>query len=156
MIGIKIPGFKELRLSHLVLDYNGTIAGHGRLIEGVPEKLAILAPRLMIHILTADTFGTVREQVAHLPADLIVIPQGDQAHAKSEYVRRLGREQVVAVGNGRNDRLMLQEAALGIALVQAEGGAVEALLAADVVAPGILEALDLLLIPAGLTATLRS
>ena len=64
MIGINIPGFTELRLTHLVLDYNGTIAGHGRLIPGVPEKLAVLAPRLAIHILTADTFGTVREQVA--------------------------------------------------------------------------------------------
>jgi hypothetical protein len=74
MIGINIPGWGELRLSHLVLDYNGTIAEHGRLIPGVPEKLAALAPRLTIHILTADTFGTVREQVAPLPCELIVIP----------------------------------------------------------------------------------
>jgi soluble P-type ATPase len=156
MIGINIPGFKELRLTHLVLDYNGTIAGHGRLIPGVPEKLAVLAPRLAIHILTADTFGTVREQVSPLPADLIVISPGDQAHAKCEYVRRLGAELTVAVGNGRNDRLMLKEAALGIAVLQAEGAAVETLLAADVVAPDILAALDLLLAPDGLIATLRS
>jgi P-type E1-E2 ATPase len=156
MIGINIPGFKELRLTHLVLDYNGTIAVHGRLIQGVPEKLEVLAPRLAIHILTADTFGTVRDQVAALPADLIVIPPGDQARAKVEYVRRLEAEAVAAVGNGRNDRLMLQEADLGIALLQAEGAAVEALLAADVVAPDILAALDLLLAPDGLIATLRS
>jgi soluble P-type ATPase len=156
MIGINIPGFKELRLTHLVLDYNGTIAAHGRLIPGVPEKLAVLAPRLAIHILTADTFGTVREQVAPLPARLIVIPPGDQARAKYEYVRQLGAELTVAVGNGRNDRLMLQEAALGIALLQAEGAAAEALMAADVVAPDILAALDLLLSPDGLIATLRS
>ena len=156
MIGINIPGFKELRLTHLVLDYNGTIADHGRLIRGVAEKLEVLAPRLAIHILTADTFGTVREQVSPLPADLIVIPPGDQARAKCEYVRRLGTELTVAVGNGRNDRLMLKEAALGIALLQAEGAAVEALMAADVVAPDILAALDLLLAPDGLIATLRS
>jgi hypothetical protein len=31
MIGINIPGFKELRLTHLILDYNGTIAAQGRL-----------------------------------------------------------------------------------------------------------------------------
>ena len=62
----------------------------------------------------------------------------------------------MAVGNGRNDRLMLKEAALGIALLQAEGAAGEALLAADVVAPDILAALDLLLAPDGLIATLRS
>ena len=156
MVGITIPGFKELRLAHLVLDYNGTLACQGRLFQGVHQKLEVLAPRLAIHILTADTFGTVRDQVAHLPADLAVIPSGDQAGAKAEYVRRLGCEHTVAVGNGRNDRLMLQEAILGIALLQAEGLAVEALMAADVVVPGILEALDLLLVPAGLTATLRS
>ena len=62
----------------------------------------------------------------------------------------------MAVGNGRNDRLMLKEAALGIAVLQAEGAAAEALLAADVVAPDILAALDLLLAPEGLIATLRS
>ena len=156
MIGITIPGFKDLRLEHLVMDYNGTIAAHGRLIQGVKEKVELLAPRLTIHILTADTFGTVRNQVADLPADLIVIPPGDQAQAKSEYVRRLGGDNAVAVGNGRNDRLMLQEAALGIAVLQAEGAAVEALLAADLVAPDILAALDLLLVPGALTATLRS
>ena len=156
MIGINIPGFKELQLSHLVLDYNGTIARHGCLIQGVRAKLELLAPRLTIHILTADTFGTVRDQVADLPADLIVIPAGDQAQAKSAHVRRLGCETVVAVGNGRIDRLMLKEASLGIALLQSEGAAVEALLAADLVAPDILAALDLLLIPAALTATLRS
>ena len=41
-------------------------------------------------------------------------------------------------------------------MLQSEGAAVEALLAADLVAPDILAALDLLLIPAALTATLRS
>ncbi len=156
MIDINIPGFKELRLSHLILDYNGTIACHGRLLAGVAEKLELLAPHLAIHLLTADTFGTVRDQVAHLPADLVVIPLGDQALAKCEFMRGLGCEHTVAVGNGRNDRLMLREAALGIAVLLAEGVAVEALLAADVLAPGILEALDLLLVPAALTATLRS
>jgi soluble P-type ATPase len=156
MINITIPGFKELHLSHLVLDYNGTLACRGRLIAGVAEKLAELAPELTIHILTADTFGTVKDQVAHLPAELVVIPAGDQAGAKSEFVRGLGAQAVVAVGNGRNDRLMLRDAAVGIALVQGEGAAASALMAADVVAPGILEALDLLLVPAGLTATLRS
>jgi hypothetical protein len=40
--------------------------------------------------------------------------------------------------------------------VQAEGAAVEALLAADVAAPDILAALELLLTPAALIATLRS
>ncbi|MGA8258697.1 MAG: hypothetical protein WB783_00635 [Arenicellales bacterium] len=72
------------------------------------------------------------------------------------YVEKLGGERTAAIGNGRNDRLMLETAALGIATVQAEGAAREAILAAHVVAPGAVEALDLLLHPLRLTATLRN
>ena len=55
-----------------------------------------------------------------------------------------------------NDRLMLQVAGLGIVVVQAEGAAVQTVLAADVLSPDILTALDLLLHPLRLVATLRS
>lgn len=34
MIEINIPGFGSLELDHLVLDYNGTMALDGQLIEG--------------------------------------------------------------------------------------------------------------------------
>ena len=62
----------------------------------------------------------------------------------------------VAIGNGRNDRLMLRDAVLGIALVQTEGAAAEAIANADVVCTHILDALDLLANPLRLAATLRS
>jgi soluble P-type ATPase len=61
----------------------------------------------------------------------------------------------VAIGNGRNDTLMLQQAALGIAVMQTGGAATTALLAGDVVTPGIVDALDLLIHPDRLKATLR-
>ncbi|MEJ2671707.1 MAG: ATPase P [Deltaproteobacteria bacterium] len=155
MLAIDVPGFKELRLEYLVLDYNGTLACHGQLLAGVREKLAALAPHLEIHILTADTFGMAQDQVAHLPVRLIVLPPGKQAQAKCDHVRRLGGERTAALGNGRNDRLMLAEAVLGICVLLEEGVAVETLTAAQVVAPGILAALDLLLVPNSLKATLR-
>ena len=47
-------------------------------------------------------------------------------------------------------------AALGIGVVGFEGAAVDALQASDIVAPGIQSALDLLLNPLRLVATLRS
>jgi len=47
-------------------------------------------------------------------------------------------------------------AALGIATVQREGAAVEAVQAADIVALDVRDALDLLLVPRRLLATLRS
>jgi soluble P-type ATPase len=156
MLELDVPGFKNLRLAHLILDYNGTLACDGQPLEGVRERLATLAASLDILILTADTFGTVQGQVAGWPCRVEVIPRGQEAEAKLAYVRDLGADQTAAAGNGRNDRLMLKEAALGIIVVQSEGTAVEALLAADLVAPGILEALDLLLFPGRLKATLRS
>ena len=43
MIEIDIPGFGILRLEHLVLDYNGTIAVDGQPVQGVKERLIALA-----------------------------------------------------------------------------------------------------------------
>jgi len=39
LIQIDIPGLGALSLQHLVLDYNGTIAFDGSLIQGVEKKL---------------------------------------------------------------------------------------------------------------------
>jgi soluble P-type ATPase len=155
MLDINIPGAQPLGLSHLILDYNGTLACDGSILPGVAERLKILAKDLEIHIVTADTFGSVRTQVARLPVQLAVIPPEKQAQAKAAYLENLGPANSVAIGNGRNDALMLKQAALGIAVVQTEGAAMEALLAADVVTPGIVDALDLLLHPDRLKATLR-
>lgn len=156
MLTLSIPGWKTLHLTHLVLDYNGTIALDGCLIDGVKPSLTALAASLTIHVLTADTFGSVWEALVGLPCQLAVIPTDQQAEAKLAYVAELGPDACVCIGNGRNDRLMLREAALGIALVQAEGAAAEAILAADAVSCNILDALDLLHRPLRLTATLRS
>ena len=155
MIEINLPGAQLLRLSHLILDYNGTLAADGSLLPGVAERLGTLAKHLEIHILTADTFGSVRNQVAHLPVQLAVIPPEKQAQAKAAYLEKLGPANAAAIGNGRNDALMLKEAALGIAVMQTEGAATAALLAAEVVTAEIVDALDLLLHPDRLKATLR-
>lgn len=156
MIEILIPGFKTLRIDHLVLDFNGTLARDGRLLEGVRERLITLSHSVTVHVLTADTFGEVDREVAGIPCHVAVIPKGDEAVSKRNYVHRLGTEGVVCVGNGRNDRLMLGNAAVGIAVIQAEGCAREALMAADVVTTSILSGLDLMVHPKRLMATLRS
>jgi soluble P-type ATPase len=75
---------------------------------------------------------------------------------KRQYIQQLGCDTTVCVGNGRNDRLMLEGAGLSMAVVQAEGAAVQAILAATVLSPDILTALDLLAHPWRLVATLRS
>jgi soluble P-type ATPase len=75
---------------------------------------------------------------------------------KRQHVQQLGCETTVCVGNGRNNRLMLEGSGLSIAVVQAEGTALQAVLAATVLSPNILAALDLRTHPLQLVATLRS
>lgn len=156
MIEISIPGFNDLRLEHLVLDYNGTLAADGYLIPGVRELLGSLAELLEIHVITADTHGVARKKLKGLPVSLTIVDGEAQADAKLAYLRDLDAATVVAVGNGRNDRKMLHAAAVGIALIQKEGASVETLTNADLVATNILDALELLLHPQRLVATLRS
>ena len=155
MVEVTIPGSATLRLEHLVLDFNGTLAIDGVLIEGVADRVARLAAVLRIHVVTGDTFGTAAAALAGLPCVVHVLQSTAQGEAKRDYVTQLNAAAVACVGNGRNDRLMMAEAALAIAVVQAEGACAETLAAAPVVAPHIRDALDLLLRPRRLTATLR-
>jgi len=156
MIDIDIPGYKTLQLEHLVLDYNGTLALDGMLIDGVAEILAALSTQLEIHVITADTFGQVKAALAGLPCRVSILPPGQQDTGKLTYVGQLGLDRTVCIGNGRNDRLMLQQSALGIVLLQGEGAAAQTLMSADVVATDILDALELLTNPLRLVATLRA
>ena len=156
MIEIDIPGNKILQLEYLVLDYNGTIAFDGALIDGVKECLAELSQMLTIHVITADTFGSVKKALEDIDCKLAVIALDHQDVAKLEYVKNLGCEQIVSMGNGVNDRLMLKASALGVAVIQGEGAVFETIASADIVCTDILSALSLLTNPLRLIATLRS
>lgn len=156
MLEIAIPGGEILRLEYLVADFNGTMACDGALLPGARDALCRLAEKLGIHIVTADTFGRAKEALAGIPCELAILSERGQDSAKLRYVEVLGAAGCVCIGNGRNDRLMLAQAALGIAVMHQEGAAVETLMAAKVVVPDINAALGLLLNPARLIATLRS
>ncbi|MBV5337703.1 MAG: HAD hydrolase family protein, partial [Deltaproteobacteria bacterium] len=71
------------------------------------------------------------------------IAPGGESTQKAEYVRKLGSEKVTAIGQGANDAEMLETAQLGICVMSVEGVAKETLLAADLIAPDILSALEL-------------
>jgi P-type E1-E2 ATPase len=156
MIEVDIPGFGDLRLTHLVCDYNGTLARDGVLLPGVAAALRVMADEVQIHVVTADTFGQATGQLVGLPLRLTVISAASQTEAKLAYVLRLGVDGVAVIGNGRNDAPMLKAASVGIALVQGEGGAADAVAAADIIAGSILDALGLLREPRRLIATLRA
>jgi len=155
MIAIQIPGFRSIELHHLVMDYNGTLAIDGQLIEGVAERLEKLSTQIQIHVITANTFGRVKEQLRGFPVEMVILEGPDQARQKYDYVASLGANQTVAIGNGRNDRAMLKLSVLGMVTIQKEGAAIETIQAADVIVHDINDALDLLLNPLRLVASLR-
>jgi soluble P-type ATPase len=156
MIDIDIPDYGSLHLEHLVFDYNGTLACDGEPLVGVAERLTVLSDQVRIHVVTADTFGKVKSRMASLPCEVHILPKENQAVGKLGFVRNLGADHTACFGNGRNDRLMLEEAALGVAVILEEGASAEAVASADVVCRDITSALDLLLNPLRLVATLRS
>ncbi len=155
MIELNIPGRGEVRLEHLVTDVNGTLALDGVLPEGLAKRIGILRDRLQIHLLTADTHGrqAVIDQQLNLTA--VRIQGGNEAVQKAVYVKNLGADSVIAIGQGANDALMLKAAVLGICVMSQEGVAVETLLGADLIVPDIFAALDLLDKPLRLIASLR-
>jgi P-type E1-E2 ATPase len=156
MIDIAIPGRPPLKLQHLVMDVNGTLALDGILIDGVASRIAGLRKRLTLHLLTADTLG--RQSAIDQALDLTAtrLAPGREQQQKRSFVQKLGASTVVAIGQGANDAGMLKAAGLGICVLSLEGAAVESLNASDVVVPHILAAFDLLDKPLRLVASLRT
>jgi P-type E1-E2 ATPase len=158
MISYPIPGRDILEINHLVCDVNGTLALDGELLPGVKEAFDQLKNNVTIHLVTADTFNRLPELEKTLASSVSKfhkLSSGSEAEQKLEYVESLDDPGVVAIGQGTNDRLMLKGAALGICVLSAEGCAVETLLSANILMPDIQSALDLLLHPDRLKATLR-
>jgi soluble P-type ATPase len=156
MIDIDIPGFGHLSLRYLVLDFNGTLAFDGALLPGVVDRIISLSMQLDVHVLTANTTGTSASALAGLPLTLTVLDGPPEDEAKLAYVKKLSASSCASVGNGANDRLMLKACSLGIAVLGPECTAANILAAADIIAPDITAALDILLHPVRLLATLRS
>jgi len=155
MIELNIPGRGILQLEHLVSDVNGTLAVDGQLQEGLAKAFKQLGDRLQIHMLTADTHGRQHIIDEQIGIQGVRVLPGNEAEQKAEYVRKLGSEHVIAIGQGANDVAMLKTAALGICVLSAEGSAVETLLAADLVVPDIFTAIALLEKPLRIVASLR-
>ncbi|CEG56924.1 Conserved protein of unknown function (HAD-like domain) [Legionella fallonii LLAP-10] len=155
MITMNIPGLGDLNLNTAIIDYNGTLALDGKLIEGLEEPLNALSEFLDIHIVTGDGFGTAKSELANINCKLTIIPAEDQGLSKQKYLHQLNPDTTVSIGNGKNDQYILKESALGIAIIGSEGIAVEALLSADITLPSIHLALELFHNPKRLRASLR-
>lgn len=135
-----------------MLDVNGTLTNRGELIDDVEAQLRKLQETMEVHLVSADTFGSLAHVASVLGVDSNVVDDGVQ---KASFVWQLGAHRCAAIGNGANDEAMLREAALGIAVIGPEGAATSTLRAADIVCRSIGDALRLVLDDQALAATLR-
>jgi len=157
VISINIPGRSQnIEITTLLLDLNGTLSFDGNLIEGVAERIARLKEKVEIYLLTADTFGFGAHIAAELKINFVKVSQEDGDKDKKVFLQRFAAQNVAAVGNGFNDRSMLSEAGLSIIVIGPEGCSFKALAGADIAMTDINNALDLLLNPVRIKATLRA
>lgn len=155
MLTVKIPGREALALSHLILDYNGTIAEDGEIIEGIRPRLAELSKDLAIYVITADTHGTAAKKCEGLPLQVLTFPTTEVGEIKAREATRMTGG-VITIGNGFNDIQMSDAADLSICVIGKEGCCGALLAHTDVVVTSIEDALDLLLKTDRLRATLRT
>ena len=152
---IDVPNLGEWTIENIVLDYNGTLAENGEVAPEVQTVLTALCREYKVYVITADTFGTVAEALADVPLEVTILTSEDHTTEKAVFVEALGSDKTVAIGNGNNDRRMLDTAALSIAIMGAEGCATGTLMVSDIVLHSIIDAMELFLYPKRLIATLR-
>jgi soluble P-type ATPase len=158
-ITIDIPGFGKLQINAILSDYTGTLSFSGKLVPGIKDRLRRLAELVDIHVVTADSFGTAEEELNGLPLVCRKLKGEKEDVQKAHYAVELNPRYVASFGNGNNDRLHMKvvkgAGGLAIAVENGEGCALEAILNANVLVVGAVNALDLLLEPTRLRATLR-
>lgn len=151
---IEIPGYKDLNITTLLLDYNGTIAVDGIIRPEVKERLRKLSVILDICVLTADTYGTAKAQCEGMNITVHTFPVGNAMDYKRDIINQIGGECCACMGNGRNDVKMF-EAALSIGIMDREGAYSGILKVADLCVNSTEDGLDLLLYPKRIIAGLR-
>ena len=158
-IAIDIPGFGKLQINAILSDYTGSLSFSGKLVPGVKERLVRLVELVDIHVVTADSFGTAEKELQGLPLTCRKLEGAGEDVQKQNYAAKLNPHCLASFGNGNNDRLhmkLVKEAGgLAIAVENGEGCALDAILNSNIFVFGAVNALDLLLEPTRLRATLR-
>ena len=155
MINIEIPGYGNLHIKNVLIDYNGTIASEGKLIPSLKNIIEKLSKKVNLYVITADTFGTVSKEIENFSIEIIKIEKENERQQKLEALKKLGSQNTISYGNGNNDKLIIKESVIGICIMGDEGCSRETLEEADLVINSIEKGLLLLLDENKLKATLR-
>ncbi len=134
----------NLNLKYLLLDYTGTLSEHGKLMNCVKDKLETLQSKFdKILVLTADTFGTAKEELKDIPVEVVILKH-PTSKGKLNIVNELGPEYCVAIGNGNNDIDMLKASKLSFAVINKDGCNAKLINHADVIFKSTCDALEAL------------
>ncbi len=155
MITVPIPGWGELSIEYLMVDFNGTLALDGKLKKEVKDIIEKISRYVKVFVITADSYDSVDAELGTSSVTFIKVNKNGSGEEKAKVVRELGPEKIVAIGNGANDALMFRESALGIAVVGEEGSSAALIKEADVVVNDVMTAFGLIVHPERLVATLR-
>ncbi|MFH0811648.1 MAG: ATPase P [Pseudomonadota bacterium] len=155
MVATEIPGKGIVQIKNLLLDLNGTIATDGVIAPKIKTMINTLSQKLRIFILSADTQGNLEKATKGIKGEVIRIPARNSTKGKKEFLQQVEPSKTAVIGNGYNDLFILKEARLGIGVIGREGASVRALLNSDIVVRDIFDALDLLIHPLRIKATLR-
>ncbi|AXX92714.1 ATPase P [Malaciobacter molluscorum LMG 25693] len=153
---IDIPNKESFELKNIVFDYNGTIAIDGKIIDGVSKNIDELSNLFDFYVITADTYGSVENELKNTNCKVITISKDKQDEKKLQFIKKLNPKTVLSVGNGRNDKLMLKESIIGISILQDEGLCTQTLLSSDILVNSIFDVFGFLKDKNRLIATLRN
>ncbi|MEM3587531.1 MAG: HAD hydrolase family protein [Candidatus Jordarchaeaceae archaeon] len=157
MITFSIPGIGNIEIRNVVFDLNGTLSMSGNIASEVQEKIHQLSKKVEIFLLSSDTRGNLREIAEKLGVNWHRVSASSLSEnvVKENFVEKLGAENTIAVGNGKNDELMLKKAKIGIAVIGEEGASPSTILNADIIVTNPVHALELILDPQKIIATMR-
>jgi soluble P-type ATPase len=154
MITIRRAGQEPLEMEFILIDLEGTLAQDRRIHPKAKDKMNLLSKRAKIYIMSKEKNEGVALALEKVKAEVIYFTEGDTAQRKLNLLRQLGTTRTVAIGNGMDDILILEEASLGICVIGREGAAGAAIRQADLLFADVVEALDFLLKPLRQEATL--
>lgn len=156
MILLDIPGKeKEIQIETILLDYNGTIAKDGKIIEEIKPLLKELSKLVNLQVLTADTHGSAFNECEKIGINVKTFPINDAGKFKEDIGEQLGWDKIASIGNGFNDIVMCHKSILSVGVIESEGICARLILSCDILVTSIKDALDLFLHTKRIIATLR-
>jgi soluble P-type ATPase len=148
-----IPHVGTIEIDTIVLDLNGTLSVHGRMVEGAQKRIGMLKKLgFKIILFSGDQRGHAADLCKRLG---IEFRKAETSADKEKFFLGLDTDHTAAIGNARIDIGKFKHAKLSIATLQAEGIHVGILPHVDIIVPTINDALDLFLDPNALIATMR-